>query len=230
MELSIQATARLLNVPEKQIRTWIQESALPHYTVQDHLLFNQDEIIDWAAKHHVTVRLPEADGRNRPGGGPWLYESLSRGGIFHDLPGNSLSEVFRELLARLPLVAGTDRELLVQMMAAREKAHSTGLGDGIAIPHVQSPVILPMAQPIAALAFLRQPLDWKAPDGKLVFCLFTLVCPTIFDHLALLARIANSLQDELCKTRLQTRASATDLLAAYQALESRLQDAGEAKD
>jgi len=186
-------------------------------------LFSRDEIIDWAAKHHANVRLADTFDASRPGGGPWLHEALAHGGVFHDLPGFTLNEVFRELIGRLPLPQETDRELLIQMMTARERAHSTGLGNGIAIPHVQSPLVLPLAQPLASLAFLRQPLDWNARDGKLVYCLFTIISPNTFDHLALLARVANSLQDPGCLACLQDRASAPDLLAAYRALETREQ-------
>ncbi len=179
--------------------------------------FNREEVLDWAAAHHHPVR---ATGPRTGSESPRLSEALARGGIFHDLPGATPAEVFRELLARLPLPPEVDRDLLWQMAVAREKAAPTGLDNGVAIPHMQGPLIEPLLeQPMAALAFLRAPVDWKALDGKPVSIVFLLISPTVFAHLALLAQVANSLSQPACQTRLQEHAAPADLLAAFRALE-----------
>jgi mannitol/fructose-specific phosphotransferase system IIA component len=49
---------------------------------------------------------------------------------------------------------GTDRELLFRLFQAREAAASTGIGDGIAIPHVRNPIVLHVTKPLIALCFL----------------------------------------------------------------------------
>src|SRR5213076_3370625 len=47
----------------------------------------------------------------------------------------------------MPLPAQVDRELLLGMLLAREALQSTGIGDGIAIPHVRNPIVLHVAHP-----------------------------------------------------------------------------------
>ena len=99
----------------------------------------------------------------------------------------------------LPLPEGTDRELLFRLFQAREAAASTGIGDGIAIPHVRNPIVLNVDQPIVSLCFLKQAVDFGALDGRPVQVLFSLICPTIRDHLQMLARLSYVLHDSRFK-------------------------------
>ncbi len=116
MELSLNDVARLLNAGERQIRSWIDQQGLPHFSVLDELRFNREEILEWAATHHVPVRAAGLGGDTHPR----LSAALDRGGVFHDLAGQTPGEVLKELLSRLPFPAGVDRELLLQMVVARE--------------------------------------------------------------------------------------------------------------
>ena len=50
--------------------------------------------------------------------------------------------MLRAVVARMPLADEGDRELLLDVLLAREAMGSTGVGDGIAIPHVRNPVVL----------------------------------------------------------------------------------------
>ncbi|NLI78540.1 MAG: PTS transporter subunit EIIA [Candidatus Riflebacteria bacterium] len=217
MELSLPDAARLLNVTEEQVQQWIQREALPHYSVQEQMRFNREEVLDWAAAHHHPVR---ETGPRSASESPRLSEALARGGIFHDLLGATPDEVFHELLNRLPLPPEVDRDLLCQMAVAREKVAPTGLDNGVAIPHMQGPLIEPLLEhPMAALAFLRNPVDWRSLDGKPVSIVFLLISPTVFAHLTLLAEVANSLSQPAFQARLRERAAPADLLAGFRALE-----------
>ena len=59
-----------------------------------------------------------------------------------------------------------DREFLYQVLLAREALGSTGIGDGIAIPHVRNPIVLHLSRPTVTLCFLEQPVDFGALDGQ----------------------------------------------------------------
>ena len=48
MELSAIEVAKLLNVPEKEVRDWARADKLPHLDVQDRLRFNRQAILEWA--------------------------------------------------------------------------------------------------------------------------------------------------------------------------------------
>ena len=52
------------------------------------------------------------------------------------------------------------------MLEAREAMGSTGIGDGIAIPHARYPVVLHLDKPLVSLCFLEQPIDFGALDAR----------------------------------------------------------------
>ena len=95
----------------------------------------------------------------------------------------------------MPLPQEVDRHLLWQMLFARESLQSTGIGDGIAIPHVRNPMVLHVPRPMITLCFLEPPVDFGALDGKPVYALFSLISPSPRVHLHLLSRLAFALHD-----------------------------------
>jgi PTS system nitrogen regulatory IIA component len=115
-----------------------------------------------------------------------------------------------------------DRHFLLQVLLTRESLGSTGIGDGVAIPHVRNPIVLHIPQPTIALCFLEHPVDFAALDGKPVDTLFTLVSPTIRAHLSLLSKLAFSLRDEQFKAAVAKRATREEILAAAQRVEGQL--------
>jgi PTS system nitrogen regulatory IIA component len=119
----------------------------------------------------------------------------------------------RAIVKRLPLVDDRDRELLYEVLLARETLGSTGVGEGIAIPHVRSPVVLPADQPAMSLCFLAQPLDFGAIDDRPVHTFFSLVTLTIRSHLSLLSRLSSALRDPRFKQAVLARASEDVILA-----------------
>jgi nitrogen PTS system EIIA component len=130
----------------------------------------------------------------------------------------------------MPLPADVDRELLLRVLVARETLGSTGIGDGIAVPHVRNPIVLRVPTPRVTLCFLKTPIDFQALDGKPVFALFSLVSPTVRTHLHLLSRLAFVLQDAACRAVLRRRAPAEEILAEFGRAEARVAlRAGEAR-
>lgn len=106
------------------------------------------------------------------------------------LPGLSKKRLF-ETLARIisdDQIALTYDEVFSQLIN-REKLGSTGLGQGIAIPHSR---IGNCTQPIGTLLTLAEPTDFDAPDGNPVDLVFALLVPeeATQQHLDTLARIA----------------------------------------
>ena len=225
MELSIHDVARLLSVPEKQVRNWLRYSGLPSYSILDQYRFNRDEILEWAATHHLPVSMERPYSGLNSETDVRLSKALHRGGIFFDLPGATMPEVFHALLDRIHLHVGADRELLHQMLMAREAANPTGVGAGVAIPHVKNPIIVPIEKPIAAIGFLRVPIEWNAPDCKPVFCLFTLLCSSVPQHLSNLARIANVLHHEEFQALMRNCRDGKEILSWLETWESRSEKA-----
>lgn len=117
----------------------------------------------------------------------------------------------RQVLQRLAEVAATatglDAERLLEALLQREDLGTTGLGDGVAIPHAR---VAELAALTGFFARLAEPVDFEALDGEAVDLIFLLLAPASAgaDHLKALARIARLMRDsELCEA-LRTAATA----------------------
>ncbi len=90
-------------------------------------------------------------------------------------------------------------ELVFSRLIAREKLGSTGLGNGIAIPHCR---VNNCTHAMGTLITLDNPIDFDAPDGIAVDMLFVLLVPEEAQqqHLDILAEIARLFsQDNFCR-------------------------------
>lgn len=97
--------------------------------------------------------------------------------------------------------AGLPRASVAASLAAREKLGSTGLGQGIAIPHGR---IARLAEAAGAFARLRSPIAFDAPDGKPVDQIFVLLVPeqATDQHLQLLSELAQMFSERAFRERL----------------------------
>jgi PTS system nitrogen regulatory IIA component len=101
-----------------------------------------------------------------------------------------------ELVRALPLPKGLDREALLNALLDREEVMSTAIGNGIAIPHVRQFGSESLQKDIVVVAYLFEPVDWKAPDGQAVHTLFLVLAADETRHLQILAEIAQLASDE----------------------------------
>ena len=95
-------------------------------------------------------------------------------------------------------------------LLAREKLGSTGLGEGIAIPHCR---IQELDNIYIAMLKLEEGVEYEASDDKPVFFLFCLVVPedSNDEHLELLANLAELLDNELLRKSIQKSSNAREL-------------------
>jgi PTS system nitrogen regulatory IIA component len=226
MQLSVRDAARLLNASERAIYRWIKERGLPHYKVQEQTRFNRVEVLEWATGEGIAVSPEMFQGEADDACSPSLSESLASGGIHHGIAGHDKREVIRALVSVLRLPPDVDREFVCAALMARQNAGATGIGGGIAIPHVRNPVILPLKGPQAALAFLSRPIDFGAMDGKPVHAIFALFCPTVRAHLRLLSKLAYVLRDGNLRQALGRQASQEEILNLVRAEEAKLRSLG----
>jgi PTS system nitrogen regulatory IIA component len=150
---------------------------------------------------------------------PSVAGSLERGGIFQDVGGTTREEVLRSIIVLLKLEDEGDRETLLQLLLARDAAAVVPVGEGIAIPHVRYPIALSAEEPSLTLCFLRQPVDFAAPDGQPVFALFFLVSPTTRAHLQMLAKIAYLLRAPAFREAIRRRGPAGRLIETARRVE-----------
>lgn len=219
MELRVRDVARLLNVSEQTVYRWVRSRSLPAHRVHDQYHFNRVELQEWAGlhKHRVSPELFAPNGSSKEF--PSLRAAIERGGIFYGVPGESRDEVLAAV-TRLPgIPAGVDRQLLHQLLVAREALASTSVGDGIAVPHPRDPIVVHVDQPAVFLCFLERPVDFGALDGRPVRVLCMLLSPSVRDHLQMLAKLAAALHDETFKELLRAAAPREGILNHLRAVE-----------
>lgn len=212
MQLTVREVGTFLNVPEATVLRWIKQRGLPAHQVGGQYRFNRAELLEWATAEKIKVSLELFDqmaGEAEPV--PHLAEALQAGGIHHNLPGANRDEALRALVGVLPLPEGTDREMLLRLFLAREASASTGIGDGIALPHVRNPIVLNVTLPSITLCYLERPIDFGALDGQPVRVFFSLISPTMRCHLQLLARLSFALHDARFKEAVMRQEPAEDI-------------------
>ena len=220
MQLTVREVAKLFNVSEKTIYRWIKDNSIPAYRVNEQYRFHRAEVLEWATSNKIGVSpeiLTEEEGPSRM---PSLVQALQAGGVVYRLGGTDKESVLRAVVEAMHLPEEVDREFLFRVLAAREALASTGIGDGIAVPHVRNPIVLHVPTPTITLCFLEKPVDFNALDGKPVRCLFTLVSPTVRAHLHLLSRLAFVLRDARFKDAIRRSAMREELLAELQRVET----------
>ena len=184
MQLGVRDVARMLNVSEKSIYRWIQQGQLPAYKVNEQYRFNRAELLEWANAQKINVSTemftePDISAELMPD----FADSLEAGGIFYRLEAKDKESAFRSVVGVMILPPDLEREFVLRVLLARESMASTGIGDGIAIPHVRNPIVLSVNHPAICLCFLEKPIEFDAIDGQPVHTLFTLVSPTVRIHL-----------------------------------------------
>lgn len=221
MQLSVRDAAQLLNVSEKTVYRWAQKGEIPFFRVNDQYRFNRMELLEWATGRRIPVS-PQIFAEPDQGPLPSVTAALEAGGIFYRIGGTDVPSVLRDVVDHLRVPEEVDREHLYQVLLARENLGSTGLGDGIAVPHVRSPIVLHVGRPTVTLCLLERPVDFKAIDGVPVSVLFTLVSPTVRAHLHLLSRLAFCLRDPHLRGFLAEPARRELILQAFREIEAEL--------
>jgi len=156
----------------------------------------------------------------------WNLASLvEHGGVYHNVPGENPKELLSAVINCLPPIPSLDPRELYREILEREALVPTGIGRGIAVPHPRNLMLgesggpLSEAQPLVAVIFPTQPLDWNAPDGKKVHTVFLIVSSSTKQHLNTLSKINFLCQQEKFYSLIEERASEDDIIAAIQGAE-----------
>jgi PTS system nitrogen regulatory IIA component len=201
-----------LDVSEKTVYRWISDRKLPGYRMSGQYRFSRAEVLEWATANRLNISLGalhEADEAGQPL--PTLAEALQNGGIFYRIGGKDKESALRSVVEVVRLPDEVDREFLLQVLLAREGLASTGIGEGIAIPHARNPIVMHVGRPLISLCFLEQPIEFGALDGQPVRALFTLISPTVRAHLHLLCRLSFALRDSEFKSLVLAQAGRDEL-------------------
>lgn len=223
MKLSVREAARVLSITESELYRLVEGGDIPFILVDHHPLFNREELLEWATVRHMPLSIELfADG----GPQALLAEALEHGGIHHEVPGTDLDSSLCSIVDCLPIDDEADRDMVYDVMRAREAQTSTGVGRGIAIPHVRMPLVFAGRPAAIALCFLANPIPFEAIDGKPVTTVFAMMTPTVRGHLQLLSRLSLALHDPRFLALLHQRADAATILAEARRLDTTMAGPG----
>jgi len=124
-----------------------------------------------------------------------ITEFLDVKGIHLDLQASEKQDILKELVDVLAGVKDIgDKKLILKALLERESLGSTGIGQGIAIPHGKTDKV---SELISVLAISKKGVNFEALDGEPVYIFFLLVAPkdAAGPHLKALAQISRMLRD-----------------------------------
>ena len=135
---------------------------------------------------------------------------LSLSNVVLDLDVASKKRVFEQVGLLFENSSQIARSRVYDSLFAREKLGSTGLGQGIAIPHGR---IKGLKDALGAVVRLKQPIPFDAPDGQPVSLIFVLLVPdrATDAHLQILSELAQMFSDRAFRERLLGAPTASDL-------------------
>ena len=141
-----------------------------------------------------------------------VAQLLSSEDILLDLDASTKQGVFEDVGRLFERRHGLPRTQVVESLNAREKLGSTGLGQGVALPHAR---IKNLTQAVAAFVRLKLPIAFDAPDAKPVWAMLILLVPerATEQHLQILAEFAQMFGDSHFRERLRM---CDDVGAVYQ--------------
>ena len=133
---------------------------------------------------------------------------LQQSAIIPAMRANSKKQLLQELAVKAAKITGLPEREIFDVILQRERLGSTGVGNGIAIPHGK---LKELSQITGLFARLETPVDFEALDDQPVDLVFLLLAPESAgaDHLKALSRIARMLRDGDTVTKIRATRDAT---------------------
>ena len=145
-----------------------------------------------------------------------IAQLLSESNVLLGMDAGSKKRVFEQAGQLFESANGIAAAQVFDSLFAREKLGSTGLGQGIAIPHGR---IKGLKQATGAFIRLSAPIGFDAPDGRPVSLLFILLVPeqATEEHLQILSELATCFADRDFREKLAAAPDAASVTALFSA-------------
>jgi mannitol/fructose-specific phosphotransferase system IIA component (Ntr-type) len=153
-----------------------------------------------------------------------LSELLSPATINLNLRSLDRDTVLDELVNQIPDLSDQPaaRQTLLRALHEREQLHSTGIGDGIALPHARNALVGLVDHAIIVFGRHLKGIPYGAIDKIPTQLFFLLIAPTVTLHLAILARISRVLRDPKLRQALLTVDRPEKVINLIKAAETKL--------
>lgn len=216
--MTLQNIANLLRSPEKEIQGLVKRKEIPFTVINDRVLFNKQQIIEWALSRNFALNLSHHENMSEYHVKD-LHLILDERSFCYNCELNE-DHYIEQMVERLHLESTVDRDIIVQLLKNREELISTAIGNGISLPHPRIPLMVGEDKPVVAFFFPKVPLDLKSFDGRPVHTLILLISQTIKQHLSLIAHLGFLLSHQGFRDALEQRQSYADILRMIIAIEA----------
>lgn len=141
-----------------------------------------------------------------------LTALLQNGAILPSLVAKSRKQVFHSMCAELAFITEIDEREIFDAVMERERLGSTGVGEGVAIPHAR---LEGLSKPLGAFARLAEPVDFEALDDRPCDLVFLLLAPMAAgaDHLRALAAVSRAFREPSIRAALRSVHTQEDVIS-----------------
>jgi mannitol/fructose-specific phosphotransferase system IIA component (Ntr-type) len=153
-----------------------------------------------------------------------LSQLITPATINLQLKGTHRDAVLEELVAKIPELAASpeSRSTLLRALQDREQLCSTGIGDGIALPHARNALVGLVKNPVLVFGRHSQGMAFGSIDDQPAKLFFLLVAPNVSQHLQIQARLSRMLRAPLLRNQLLAAENPEKILALIRDAESTL--------
>jgi len=220
MELSIFELSKHLGVEQKTIERWIRQGKLPVSKKGDAYQFRASDLKKWGSKHNISLDL-EKQSIPEKKADPLilLSKAVQNGGLHFNIRGDDVKGVLSASIQAIQAIPEEFKPELLDRVMEREQALSTGVGNGIAIPHPRVQLGY-LNESLVAVCFLEKFVDYNAMDQQPVGILFFILCPDLKLHLHLLSSLSFCLRDKAFIKFLKSRPDPGVLIEKIEALQA----------
>lgn len=153
-----------------------------------------------------------------------LSEIISPTAMVLQLRGQNRDEVLTELVAQIQVIQDRPeaRQALLRALEEREQLHSTGIGDGIALPHARNALVGLVDHPLIVFGRHATGINYSSIDGAPARLFFLLLAPNVTLHLSILARLSRILRVPKLRKELQVADSAEKVIGLIREAEGKV--------
>ena len=225
MELKLREVSQLLSVPEKTVLEWVRERKLRAYKIYNQYRFNRDELNEWILKGKIPVS-DEVFQKVETSVPVSLTKLVSRGGICFNIEGSDVRGVLASAVRAIQLPDDADRDEILSSLLDREELMTTGLGEGIALPHPRNPILADVSSESVSICMLEHPVDFNAIDGLPVHTMMIILSANPRRHLDILSKVSFLCRQHDFAKAIRGHADADEIMRCVKNAESLMKKKG----
>lgn len=195
--MTLSEVAAYLKIAEKTVSRMITRGEIPCTKVASQWRFMKSMIDDWLiSRMNVVPQNDLAKVLEHPEGLIPFTKLTSDALILDNVKPGSKKDILVQLVE--PLVQQEiieDAEDFLRKLLTREKMVTTGIGRGVAIPHLRHPKENPGGGPRMVIGICKPGTDYESMDGKLTHLFFLLVSDSEVVHLRVMAKLNQILRE-----------------------------------